>query len=402
MAEGGNWGHLSALVLARGGSKGIPLKNIKELAGRPLIGWVLRAAVDCGGFDSVWVSTDNDEIAAVALQFGAKVHHRCPEVSKDTTSSLETIQEFLISHPEVDIVGNIQATSPCLHPDTLKRVIEMIRKDGYDSVFSVVRHHLFRWSDVKRTGEETKPENFNPARRPRRQDWSGELYENGSFYFATKELIRQGKLQGGKVAYYEMNPEHSVDIDIDIDWPIAEQRVKRYGYYGKGDPKVVKLLVCNLDGCLTDGRVYVNQNHELMSYSLRDLDGIQMLQRKHVEVRFLSERKISAALLDTLKLPCRVETKVSNKRSLVERWMAELGLSSWEQVAYMGCGYSDVECLKLAGTGGVPADACVEAKMTDNFVCKCNGGGGAIQEFAEHIEQSKESRKRKFGNEKQP
>ncbi|KAE8612994.1 hypothetical protein XENTR_v10007525 [Xenopus tropicalis] len=306
--------------------------------------------------------------------------------------------EFMEHHPEVDIVANIQATSPCLHPETLKKVIEMMCRDGYDSVFSVVRHHLFRWTDVSKAGGLTKPLNFNPDRRPRRQDWDGELYENGSFYFATKELLSQGKLQGGKIAYYEMKPEHSVDIDVDIDWPIAEQRVKRYGYYGKGNPKVVKLLVCNLDGCLTDGRVYVSLNHDLLSYSLRDMDGIRMLQRKNVEVRLISERTLSSALLDSLKLPCRVEPDVSNKRETVEQWMAELGLSSWEQVAYMGCSYSDLECLKLAGTSGVPSDACVEAKMTDCMVCKYPGGCGAIQEFAEYIEHSKESKKRKFCN----
>lgn len=375
--------HLAAIVLARGGSKGIPLKNIRRLAGKPLIAWVLRAAIDSGQFDSVWVSTDHDEIEKVAKQCGAKVHRRSPEVSKDTTSSLETIQEFLQHHPEVDIVGNIQATSPCLHPSDLIKVVDMIKNQGYDSVFAVVRHHLFRWKEVK-AGEATVAENFVPARRPRRQDWNGELYENGSFYFATRELLTKGLLQDGKLAYYEMKPEHSVDIDVDIDWPIAEQRVKRYGYFGK-NPTVVKLLVCNVDGCLTDGRVYVNQEHELISYSLRDVDGIRMLLDKDVQVRLLSERDISPVLVSNLNLPCLIEGNVSNKKEVVEKWMGKLGLSSWSQVAYMGCSYSDVECLKLAGTCGVPADACTAARMTDSFVCQHGGGYGAIQEFADHI-----------------
>ncbi|CAH2278541.1 N-acylneuraminate cytidylyltransferase [Pelobates cultripes] len=384
MAAGERGGHLAALVLARGGSKGIPQKNIKKLAGKPLIGWVLRAAGDSGVFDSVWVSTDSDDIEKVAKDYGAQVHRRSAQVSKDTTSSLETIQEFLKYHPEVDIVGNIQATSPCLHPEDLMRVVDMIRIDGFDSVFSVVRHHLFRWKDVKTTGGLTAPENFNTACRPRRQDWHGELYENGSFYFATAELIKQGYLQGGKMAYYEMKPEHSVDIDIDLDWPIAEQRVKRFGYFGKNNPKVIKLLVCNLDGCLTDGRVYVNQDRELISYNLRDFDGIKMLLERNVEVRLISERNLSSSLLSSLNLPCKIEVNVSNKQQAVERWMAKMG-SSWDQISYMGCQYSDVECLKLAGTSGVPADACVAAKMTDSFVCKYGGGYGAILEFAEHI-----------------
>ncbi|XP_071988274.1 LOW QUALITY PROTEIN: N-acylneuraminate cytidylyltransferase [Engystomops pustulosus] len=380
----GRSGHLAALVLARGGSKGIPLKNIRRLAGRPLIAWVLRAAIDSGAFSSVWVSTDNDEIEKVAQECGAQVHRRSAEVSRDSSSSLETIQEFLQHHPEVDIVGNIQATSPCLHPRDLIQVVDMIRSQGYDSVFSVVRHHLFRWREMKAPGEDTVPENLDPAHRPRRQDWRGELYENGSFYFATRELIVRGLLQGGKMAYYEMKPEHSIDIDIDLDWPIAEQKVPRFGYFGRGAPTVVKLLVCNIDGCLTDGRVYVNRDHELLSYSLRDLDGIRRLLERGVKVVLISERAIGAALISTLNLPCEVEANVTNKREALQRRMSVLGLS-WSQTAYMGCGDSDVECLKLAGTCGVPADASTAAKMTDSFPCSLAGGYGAIQEFAEHV-----------------
>ncbi|XP_040293642.1 N-acylneuraminate cytidylyltransferase [Bufo bufo] len=377
-------GHLAAVVLARGGSKGIPHKNIKRLAGKPLIAWVLRAALDSEAFDSVWVSTDSDEIEKVAKDYGAQVHRRSEEVSKDTSSSLETIQEFLQHHPEVDIVGNIQATSPCLHPADLIKVVDMIRTHGCDSVFSVVRHHLFRWREVTAPGEFTVAENLNPARRPRRQDWRGELYENGSFYFATKELIVRGLLQGGKMAYYEMKPEHSVDIDIDLDWPIAEQRVKRFGYFGKGMSTVVKLLVCNIDGCLTDGRVYVNQEHEFTSYSLRDLDGIRKLLDRDVTVLLISERDIRSSLISNLKLPCEFEVNVTDKRAVLQRWMSKMGLS-WIQAAYMGCSDSDVECLKLAGVSGVPAGASTAAKMTDSFTCTQGGGYGAIQEFAEHV-----------------
>ncbi|XP_075711750.1 N-acylneuraminate cytidylyltransferase [Rhinoderma darwinii] len=377
-------GHLAAVVLARGGSKGIPLKNIKKLSGKPLIAWVLRAALDSDAFDSVWVSTDSDEIEKVAKDYGAQVHRRSADVSKDNTSSLETIQEFLQHHPEVDIVGNIQATSPCLHPEDLIQVVDMIRAQGYDSVFSVVRHHLFRWREVEAAGEAAVPENLNPACRPRRQDWRGELYENGSFYFATKELIVRGLLQGGKMAYYEMKPEHSIDIDIDLDWPIAEQRVKRFGYFGKGTPTEVKLLVCNIDGCLTDGRVYVNQEHEIISYNVRDLDGMRMLQDNGVTVRLISERNISPALVSSLNLQCEVQTNVPDKMAVLRSWMSEMGLSL-NKAAYMGCSSSDVECLKLVGTSGVPADASTAAKMSDSFICTRGGGRGAVQEFAEHI-----------------
>ncbi|KAL2103084.1 hypothetical protein ACEWY4_002252 [Coilia grayii] len=280
--------HIAALILARGGSKGIPLKNIKMLAGVPLIGWVLRAAVDSELFDSVWVSTDHDEIEKVAKAWGAQVHRRSPQVSRDASSSLETIQEFVGLNPGVDIICNIQATSPCLHPYHLKEAVGKITDEGFESVFAVVRRHHFRWEEVKKGACTcTKALNLDPCSRPRRQDWDGELCENGSFYITSRQQIEKGILQGGKLAYYEMGAEYSVDIDVDIDWPVAEQRVLRYGYFGKDKPEVVRLLLCNLSGCLTDGQVYVSsQGLEMVSLNTRDCMGIRILQKENVEVNF--------------------------------------------------------------------------------------------------------------------
>ncbi|XP_042528802.1 N-acylneuraminate cytidylyltransferase [Dipodomys spectabilis] len=378
--------HLAALVLARGGSKGIPLKNIRRLAGVPLIGWVLRAALDSGVFQSVWVSTDHDEIEIIAKQFGAQVHRRSSETSKDSSTSLDAIVEFLKYHNEVDIVGNIQATSPCLHPSDLQKVADMLREEGYDSVFSVVRRHQFRWSEIQKgVREVTEPLNLNPAKRPRRQDWSGELYENGSFYFAKRHLIETGYLQGGKMAYYEMRAEHSVDIDVDIDWPIAEQRVLRYGYFGKEKLKEIKLLVCNIDGCLTNGHVYVSGDHkEIISYDVKDAIGISLLKKSGVEVRFISERTCSKQTLASLKLDCKMEISVADKLAVVDEWRKEMGLC-WKQVAYLGNEVSDEECLNRAGLSGVPADACTSAQKAGGYICRSSGGRGAIREFAEHI-----------------
>ncbi|XP_036432884.1 N-acylneuraminate cytidylyltransferase A isoform X2 [Colossoma macropomum] len=340
--EGGHrHGHIAAVILARGGSKAIPLKNIRRLAGVPLIGWVLRAAVDSGVFDSVWVSTDHDEIEREAKKWGARVHRRSAKVSKDTSTSLETLQEFSRHHPEVDVICNIQATSPCLHPDHLKEAVEMITKKGYESVFSVVRRYHFRWLEVK-NGEatSTKALNLNPAKRPRRQDWAGELCENGSFYFATKELIGKGLLQGGKTGYFEMEPAYSVDIDVDIDWPVAEQRVLRFGYFGKDKPELLRLLLCNVSGCLTDGQVYMSAGaEEMLSINYRDLAGITMLQREGMEVILISssENPVPKPLADKLsqKTGCELRHLTEQKQLEVERLMKEKNLV-WKEVAYLG------------------------------------------------------------------
>ncbi|XP_067435832.1 N-acylneuraminate cytidylyltransferase A [Thunnus thynnus] len=391
--------HVAAVILARGGSKGIPLKNIKMLAGVPLIGWVVRAAVDSDMFDSVWVSTDHDEIEKVAKSWGAKVHRRSPEVSRDSSTSLETIQEFARLNPEVDVICNIQATAPCLHPFHVREALEMITLGGFDSVFSVVRRHQFRWQEVKKGSDElTKPFNLDPANRPRRQDWDGELCENGSFYFTKRDLIlNEGLLQGGKVGYYEMLPEYSVDIDVDIDWPVAEQRVLRYGYFGRVTPEVVRLMFCNVSGCLTEGRIFLSvSGEEMVSINTRDTTGIRMLQKEEVEVILLTSKEdpVAQSLADKLakRTGCQVievgEEPLNDLKKIVEARKLD-----WKDVAYMGNDKPDVHCLNLAGLSAVPADAPMVAVNASKYTCHRVGGQGAVREFAEHILLQKEKAK---------
>ncbi|XP_056298282.1 N-acylneuraminate cytidylyltransferase A [Pseudoliparis swirei] len=391
--------HVSALILARGGSKGIHLKNIKLLAGVPLLGWVVRAAVDSEMFDSVWVSTDHDDIEKVAKSWGAKVHRRSPGVSKDSSTSLETIQEFVRINPEIGVVCNIQATSPCLHPFHLKEALEMITQQGFDSVFSVVRRHQFRWQEVKKgSGEETKPLNLDPAGRPRRQDWDGELCENGSFYFTTADnVLTRGLLQGGAVAYYEMLPEYSVDIDVDIDWPVAEQRVLRYGYFGRATPEVVRLMFCNVSGCLTEGRIFMsNSGEEMVSIHTRDTAGIRMLQKQQMEVVLLTSKldPVSRSLADKLAERTGCEVAEVGEEPLDDlRPMVEQRKLKWKDVAYMGVDAQDVKCLNLAGLSAVPSDAPSVAVNATKYTCHRAGGAGALREFAEHILLQKEKAK---------
>ncbi|XP_047241119.1 N-acylneuraminate cytidylyltransferase-like [Girardinichthys multiradiatus] len=390
-----NPGHVAALILARGGSKGIPLKNIKTLAGVPLIGWVLRAAIDCRKFDSVWVSTDHDEIEKVAKSWGAEVHRRSQEVSRDCSTSLETIQEFLEKHPDVTVVCNIQATSPCLHPSHLQEALKKITEDGFDSVFSVVRRHQFRWKEVKEGSDQcTQPENLNPKNRPRRQDWDGELYENGSFYFATRDLImKEGCLQGGKVAYFEMELQHSVDIDVDIDWPVAEQRVLRYGYFGRG----VSMMFCKVSGCLTDGKVFLSVSEEdAVSIHTTDTAGFRMLQKDDVKAVLLISKEdlLMKSLITKLRLMTGCEVMTVGKDPLKDvQSVVEKKKLDWKDVAYMGNDAADASCLKLAGLSAVPADAPPEAAQAAKYTCKNAGGGGAVRDFVEHVLLQKEQAK---------
>ena len=140
--------HVAGLILARGGSQGIPLKNITPLANHPLLVWSLGAMKAFGRFDSIWVSTDHLLIAQCASQMGASVFHRSSKFAKCGSPSVDAVQEFLSAHPEVDIVGLVQCTSPFLQPEFLHKAYELIIELGYDSVFSVTRDKKLRWSEA--------------------------------------------------------------------------------------------------------------------------------------------------------------------------------------------------------------------------------------------------------------
>lgn len=181
-----------ALILARGGSKGIPLKNLAKLGGKSLLCRSIQTLQEVSGkYSGLYVSTDHPLIAQEAETCNATVHWRSAETATDETTSLESVQEFLGKHPEVERVALIQCTSPFTQAEYLHEAFELTE----ECVFAVRRSHEFRWT--KRDGQ-VIPLNLNPLKRPRRQDWRGELVETGMFYFATRQLILSGSFQSNR------------------------------------------------------------------------------------------------------------------------------------------------------------------------------------------------------------
>jgi len=221
-----------AVIPARGGSVSIPLKNIKELNGRPLIDWCIRAALDSGVFSDVYVSTDHDGIAEVAKKSGAKVHRRATDTATSTASTESAMIDFADAHAEFDILCLIQATTPLVTPVHFTEALALFEKQGADSLVTAVRAHRFMWK-VDERGEATA-KNYLPQKRPRRQAWDGELIENGAFYYTRKALWDKEKCRlGGKMALYEM-PEHTlVELDSMVDWQILVGLCEEHGYKGK-------------------------------------------------------------------------------------------------------------------------------------------------------------------------
>lgn len=203
-----------ALVPLRGGSKSIPMKNIRPLGGQPLCAWVLQAAAACPAIDAVYVSTDSDIIRQTvqSLNLGVEVIDRPAELATDEATTESVMLHFMGQVPFERLV-TIQATSPLLTAQHLQRALTQFDQAGCDSMLSAVRTKRFFWND------DATPINYDPQYRPRRQEFAGTLMENGAFYVIRRTVLQAGGCRlGGKIGIFEM-PEHTaVEIDEPADW----------------------------------------------------------------------------------------------------------------------------------------------------------------------------------------
>lgn len=208
-----------ALIPLRGGSKSIPKKNIKPLAGKPLAAWVLEAAAKSAYIDAFYVSTDSEEISAVVqgLGLGVKVIQRPAEFGTDEAST-ESVMLHFMSQIDFDLLVTIQATSPLLTAEDLDRAIVQFQQQQLDSMLSAVRIKRFFWND------DATPSNYDPLHRPRRQDFDGTLMENGAFYITKRQILERHQCRlGGKIGIYEMDESTAVEIDEPEDWKRVER-----------------------------------------------------------------------------------------------------------------------------------------------------------------------------------
>ncbi|MDO8663918.1 MAG: acylneuraminate cytidylyltransferase family protein [Candidatus Wildermuthbacteria bacterium] len=217
-----------AFIPIRGGSKSIPLKNIKELAGKPLAFWVIQAALNCSLVDEVVVSTDSDAIKNKVgeLKDGKlRIIGRSKETATDTASTESAMLEFARADDSFKHIILIQATSPLLESSHLEAGIKKYFENKYGGLLSVVRQKRFIWEEK---GGKANPVNYNPLKRPRRQEWDGFLVENGAFYITSRENLLQTNCRlSGEMGVYEMPEETYFELDEPSDWIIIEEFLKK-------------------------------------------------------------------------------------------------------------------------------------------------------------------------------
>lgn len=216
--------NIIAIIPARGGSKGLPRKNILPLSGKPLIAHSIEHCTSSKYIQEVYVSTDEEEIVTVSKKHGASVILRPAELCQDESSSelaiehaLEVLSERNGTLP--DLIVFIQCTSPVRGNNDLDQAIEQFVKEKADSLLSVSPSHAFLW---RRSPGGPEPINYNPEHRPRRQDKEQNYWENGSFYiFSPQNFLKHKNRLGDRVSMYVMS-RRVIDIDDELDFKIAE------------------------------------------------------------------------------------------------------------------------------------------------------------------------------------
>lgn len=217
-----------AFIPVRGGSKSIPLKNVKPFCGKPLVCWNIEALEACALVDEIIVATDSDEIEKVVLAENyakTKIYRRSAENACDTASTESVMLEYIKYANLVSdtIFMLVQATSPLTQTMHFTQALQQYAQGKYDSMLTCVRNKRFFWN------ADGTSMNYDYQHRPRRQEFDGLLMENGAFYINTVGHIKTAENRlSGKIGIYEMPEYTSFEIDEPDDWQIMEALLKRH------------------------------------------------------------------------------------------------------------------------------------------------------------------------------
>ena len=380
-----------AFIPVRGGSKSIPLKNIKLLCGKPLVCWCIEALVQCDKVDEIVVATDSDEIERVVSERNydkLKIYRRLPENASDTSSTESVMLEYIHAVnllPET-IFMLVQATSPLTESIHFSEALDMYAKGTFDSVLTCVRNYRFFWN------EDGTSMNYDYRNRPRRQNFKGMLMENGAFYVNTvKNILASGNRLSGHIGIYEMPEYTATEIDEPDDWIVMENLMKRRirQVQNPNLKKSVKLFLCDVDGTLTDaGMYYSEKGDELKKFNTRDGMGFQLLREAGIKTGIITSENTHIVTNRANKLKvdfmCQGQRN-GGKLSVALEICNQLGVSL-DEVAYMG---DDINCLELLSAVGYcacPQDADNQVKRIPNiYIAEKCGGMGCVREFIEKI-----------------
>lgn len=401
-----------AIIPARGGSKGIPHKNIRDFAGYPLIAYSIEAALQSELVTRVIVSTDDPKIAEVAKQCGADVPFLRPaELAQDTTLDLPVFQHALawLTSNEAyapDYVIQLRPTSPVRPVGLVDEAIRLLQQHPEaDSVRGVVPagenpHKM--WQINPENGQMKNlldvPGIAEPYNAPR-QALPMIYWQTGHIDgIRPATILSKHSMSGDVILPVLVDPRYTVDIDDLSDWARAEWLVYQGGLnlvtpgqYHRPLPQNVRLVVFDFDGVMTDNRVWVDaEGHEFVAAYRSDSLGIYALNALNIETLVLSAETNKAVQARCDKIGIPVLQGANDKAPVLQAYLKERGISPSE-VIYMGNDINDLPCFPLVGCAVTVADAQSQVLRSADMVLTHTGGHGAVRELCDLLVQSRKS-----------
>lgn len=202
------------VIPARGGSKGLPGKNTREVLGKPLLAWSIQAGLAAKALDRLIVSTESETVAEVAHAFGAEVLRRPSALATDEATTITVLGHVATEIPDATTFVVLQPTSPVRGPGLIDECVGLFEEGGFTNLA---------------TGFWCKFQEFGTHNNMRRQDYKGFFYDDGNVYILSRELIEQGRWSGERVCRHVIARQQNFEIDDEIDLVIVEALLRRYG-----------------------------------------------------------------------------------------------------------------------------------------------------------------------------
>jgi YrbI family 3-deoxy-D-manno-octulosonate 8-phosphate phosphatase len=383
-----------AIIPARGGSKGIPRKNVRLLCGRPLLAYSIDAALAARSVGRVVVSTDDAEIGRIAEQDGAEVVWRPAEISGDAVESETAILHALSelkskSGYTAPITVFLQCTSPLTVAAEIDGTVDELVRTNSDCALTVAPFPRFLWQS---NDECVAAVNHDPARRPRRQELGSQYVETGAVYAMRTEgfLSAQHRFFGRIALHVTRGPHVEIDEPEDLETAAALLQSRERNARRSLLPETVAAVVLDFDGVVTDNLVSVSENGtESVVCSRSDGYGLATLRKGGIPCLVLSAEAnpVVKARCDKLGIPCA--QNVLDKLEWMKGWCRRQNVDL-SKVVYVGNDEADVNCLRAAGTGVAVADAHASARAAAKLVLSARGGHGAVRELCDLILNEKE------------
>jgi YrbI family 3-deoxy-D-manno-octulosonate 8-phosphate phosphatase len=373
-----------AIIPARGGSKGIPGKNLQRVGGQSLIARTIAAAASARSVDRTYVSTDDVAIAEEARRAGAEVIERPQALASDEASSESALLHALdaLRDQGVDpaVLVFLQCTSPFTSAEDIDATAALVIDSGADSAFTAVPWHGFLWTVDGAGG--SAGVGHDPDHRPRRQDLPPTFLETGAVYAMRVAGFRDaGHRFFGTVRHHVVDRARSIEIDDHDDLAVAEL----VGRVPRPAPVVAvpTALVLDFDGVLTDDRVITDEHGtEAVVSSRGDGLGLERLRAAGLRILVLSKERNRVVAARCEKLQVEVVQGIDDKVTVLEGWASDHGVDLAE-VAYVGNDVNDLACMAIVGQSFAPSDAHPDVLRAADVVLGRPGGRGAVRELAD-------------------